>query len=75
MQIKIPTFKEIKEARDKASMTQIEVASEVGVSVAAYRIWEKGGGRPTPENAQKLKEVLNMVEVADNDDTATAAAI
>ena len=39
-------------------LTQIEVAIAVGVSVPAYRLWEAGGTKPTPDNEVKLKEVL-----------------
>jgi transcriptional regulator with XRE-family HTH domain len=52
------TPEEIREARNKKDMTQIQVASAVGVSVAAYRLWEAGGGNPLPENEVKLIEVL-----------------
>lgn len=48
----------IAELRKKKGLSQIEVAAAVGVSLGAYRLWELGGGKPTPENLEKLKKVL-----------------
>ena len=50
----------LKEVREKLNMTQIDVSKAVGVSVAAYRLWEQGGGNPGSENLKKLKEVLGI---------------
>jgi len=52
------TPQEMKKLRTNNQLTQIDVAVAVGVSVAAYRLWEAGGGNPTPENAAKLEIVL-----------------
>ena len=52
------TPKEMKKLRTNNQLTQIDVAVAVGVSVAAYRLWEAGGGNPTAENAVKLEAAL-----------------
>ena len=49
---------EIKEARAKKEMTQIDVARAVGVSLAGYRLWETGAGKPATSNLEKLRRVL-----------------
>lgn len=51
---------EIKEARVSKKMTQIDVARAVGVSLAGYRLWESGAGKPIASNLEKLKKVLNV---------------
>lgn len=53
-------FKDIKLARKALGKTQIQVAIEVGVSLAAYRLWESGGGQPTNENEVELKKALKL---------------
>ena len=62
---------EMKKRRQDQGLTQIDVAIAVGVSVAAYRLWELGGTRPTPENEAKLIEVLGG---AANETSARTAA-
>ena len=51
---------DLKKAREKLKMTQIDVSKAVGVSVASYRLWEAGGGNPGPENLKKLIKVLRL---------------
>jgi len=51
---------DLKKLREKKKLTQIDVAKAVGVSVASYRLWEQGGGKPKPENMEKLKKVLGI---------------
>jgi len=51
---------DIKEARKKKEMSQIEVSKAVGVHLNTYALWEKGGGKPSPENLVKLKSVLGI---------------
>ena len=51
---------EIKKIREEKKMTQVEVSRLCGVSVAGFRIWENGGGDPSPKNLKKLKEVLGV---------------
>jgi len=53
-------YEEIKKARESKGKTQIEIAREVGVSLSGYRLWEAGVGKPTPENLEKLKRVLEL---------------
>lgn len=55
------TPQDMKKRRQELGLTQIEVAIAVGVSVPAYRLWEAGGTRPTPDNEARLKEVLGGV--------------
>jgi transcriptional regulator with XRE-family HTH domain len=50
----------LKELRTKKGLTQMQVAVAVGVTITAYINWEKGGCNPSPENLQKLKEVLGV---------------
>jgi transcriptional regulator with XRE-family HTH domain len=50
----------IKQLRKQKGLTQGEVAKRVGVTLMSYQIWERGYGKPTPENMQKLKEVLEV---------------
>lgn len=51
---------DLKRAREKLELTQIEASKLIGVSVTAYRLWEHGGGNPGPENLKKLMEVLEL---------------
>lgn len=51
-----------KELRKKQKLTQIQVASKVGVSLMTYQLWERGAMNPKPENLEKLKLVLNIKE-------------
>lgn len=50
----------IVKARKKLGLTQIEVAVMCDVSVAAYRLWEKGGSKPSAQNEKKLRKVLEL---------------
>ena len=50
----------IKELRKELGLTQVEVAKQVGVSLSAYLLWERGVSNPTPENLEKLKKVLQV---------------
>lgn len=50
----------LKEIRQEKGMTQVEVAKAVGVSLAAYLLWERGAGNPNADNMKKLKEVLKI---------------
>lgn len=52
------TPEEIKRLRKHKGLTQIEAAKAAGVSVQAYRLWESGGNKPSPENEKRLKKVL-----------------
>ena len=50
----------IKEKRIELGLKQTDVAKAVGVSLAAYRLWELEVGKPNKENMKKLKTVLQM---------------
>lgn len=58
---------DITKGRAAVGLTQVAVASAVGVSVVAYRLWEYGGTKPTDENEQKLREVLKLGGSYDSD--------
>ena len=49
-----------KEEKTGERWSQMRVAQELGVHVQTYRIWEGGGGNPSPENKKKLKKVLGI---------------
>lgn len=53
---------DIKKLRLAKGLTQMQVAKAVGVSLTALRVWEGGASNPTPENLEKLKEVLGVDE-------------
>ena len=50
----------MKEARNKLGMTQIDVSKAVGVSIATYQLWERGGSGMKSENRKKLEDVLQI---------------
>ena len=51
---------EIKERRQGLGLTQLDVSTAIGVSLPAFRLWEGGGTKPTPENEKKLRQVLKL---------------
>ena len=53
-------WEDIKKIREEKKMTQVEVSRACGVSLAGFRIWESGGGVPSPKNLIKLKKVLGV---------------
>ena len=48
----------LKEMRDKAILTQEELAQAVGVSKMTIYSWERGETSPRPAHIRKLAEVL-----------------
>ena len=54
-------MKNLKELREKRGWTQIEAANHIGVSVVTYRLWENGGGRPSPENYQRILDAFDVL--------------
>lgn len=50
----------LKELRMNKGMTQADVAIAVGCSLSSYRMWELGVTSPSPENYERLKEVLDI---------------
>lgn len=55
------TPEKIKETREAKGLTQTEVARKCNVSLAAYRLWETGGGNPSEVNLQKLMAALGVL--------------
>jgi transcriptional regulator with XRE-family HTH domain len=49
---------DLKRLRQDKGLSQVEIAEEIGVHVNTYILWERGAGKPTPENMEKLKAVL-----------------
>lgn len=48
----------LKQVRERAGMTQQQVADAIGIKIATYRTWEQGGVKLTLENAFIISEVL-----------------
>ena len=53
----------IRELREKASLTQMQLAARLGVSMMTIRIWENGAGKPNPKNYKKLVKLFKIFEV------------
>ena len=53
---------DLKKLREEKKMSQIDVAKAIGVHLNTYALWEKEGGKPTPENLAKLEKVLGIKE-------------
>ena len=51
---------ELKKARKKLGMSQVDVAKAVGVHINTYVFWERGVSNPSGENLEKLKKVLGI---------------
>ena len=51
---------DLKRLRKEKSLSQIEISEIIGVHVNTYILWERGAGKPTPENLQKLEKVFNI---------------
>lgn len=49
---------DIKELRIKAGLSQMKLASLLGVSLTSLIKWENGAGRPNAENLAKLKHIF-----------------
>ncbi len=49
---------DIKKLREGLSMTQIDLALACGVSTKTVQTWERGAGKPEPENMEKLEAAL-----------------
>ena len=59
---------QLREARARMGLTQIQAAIAIGVSYPAYRLWEMGGTKPSSENEKKLRRALEIEEEASNGD-------
>jgi len=51
----------LKELREAAGLTQMQLAAKCGVSLSTVRLWEGNAGKPTDENRKRLEEALNIV--------------
>jgi DNA-binding XRE family transcriptional regulator len=50
----------IKEAREKAGLTQTEVAERLGVSQPAYKYWETGERNPKQETLERIAKAIGV---------------
>lgn len=48
----------LKKLRKDTGLTQVNVASKLGISQQAYASWERGIKKPTQENLVKLSKIL-----------------
>lgn len=49
----------LKTLRKEAGLTQVDVASKLGISQPAYASWERGVKKPTQENLVKIAKLFN----------------
>lgn len=50
----------LKKHRKDIGLTQVDIASRLGISQQAYASWESGVKKPTQENLVKIAQVLNV---------------
>ncbi len=50
------------EIRKKYGLTQMDFAKNVGVSMSAYILWEKGVQQPKQENQEKIEDFVKRLE-------------
>lgn len=50
--------KELRRIRKAAGMSQMDLATRVGVSLLTIQLWERGISQPNAENAEKLEQTL-----------------
>ena len=50
----------LKKLRKDTGLTQVDVASKLGISQQAYASWERGVKNPTQDNLVKIAQVLNV---------------
>lgn len=53
---------DLKEIRKNLGVSQIDMASAVGVSLNTYILWERNGANPNPENQLKLEEAIERLK-------------
>ncbi len=56
---------DFKALRDRKEWTQTQAAISCGVAVVTWRLWESGGGQPSPKNMAKIREVFNILPFAE----------
>lgn len=54
------TLSELKKLRKSKSVSQVDVAVAVGVSLMSYQLWERGVTKPKPENMKGLEEFFDV---------------
>src|SRR2546427_11202405 len=65
---------QIKEARIKIGLSQVELAEKVGVSQPLVSTWERDKGAPSDEQRRKLAEVLGETGADSTTDASPLAA-
>lgn len=50
----------LKKLRKDSGLTQVDVASKLGISQQAYASWERGVKKPTQDNLVKIAQILNV---------------
>lgn len=50
----------LKELRKQAHLTQVELASKLGIVQSSYADWERGKKKPTQDNLVKIAQILNV---------------
>ncbi|MCP4762776.1 MAG: helix-turn-helix transcriptional regulator [archaeon] len=51
---------DLKLLRKESHISQLDAANAVGVHINTWTVWEKGAGKPTPENKIKIKEIFGI---------------
>lgn len=54
----------LKELRKQKGLTQTDAAVKCGVSLTAWRLWEKGVNSPLLENKLKIKKLEKLPDKA-----------
>ena len=55
---------ELRRVRQRAALTQQEIAEVCGVTTSAVCLWEQGRTIPTSVNARSLAEIINVLEAS-----------
>lgn len=50
----------LKKLRKDTGLTQVDVASKLGISQQAYASWERGVKKPTQDNLVKIAQILDV---------------
>lgn len=50
----------LKKLRKDIGLTQVDVASKLGISQQAYASWERGAKKPTQDNLVNIAQILNV---------------
>ena len=65
----------MREARDQAGITQMQLAMALGVQQTAVSRWELGSSDPTARRAQRIEEVLGVPRGSIDWDATAASAL